>query len=84
MAFIEKTMRPLDPVIVGGRTYERDHVDRPGHETEPEVEKADVFPPRLVPPPADDSPAGWVVLHRGADTGACLLANTRPEGPVGL
>ncbi|WP_285708968.1 hypothetical protein [Microtetraspora sp. NBRC 16547] len=43
MAFIEKTMRPLDPVD-----------------------------------------AGWIVLHRGADTGAYLLANTRPEGPVDL
>ncbi|MFF3665666.1 hypothetical protein [Microtetraspora malaysiensis] len=49
MAFIEKTMRPLDPVVVGGRTCKRQ-----------------------------------IVLHKGADTGACLLANTRPEGPVGL
>ncbi|MEV0971462.1 hypothetical protein [Microtetraspora glauca] len=77
MAFIEKNMRPLDPVVVGGRPYKRYHVDLPGHEIEPEVEKAAYeFLPRLVPMPADDSPAGWIVLHRGADTGAYLLAYT--------
>lgn len=77
MVFIEKHMRPLDPVVVGGRPYKRYHVDRPGHEIEPEVEKAAyVFLPRLVPAAADDSPAGWVVLHRGGDTGAYLLVYT--------
>ena len=77
MPFIEKNMRPLAPIVVGGRPYKRYHVDRPERPIEPEVEKAAYeFLPRLVPAPAADSPAGWIVLHRGADTGAYLLAYT--------
>ncbi|MEW9528864.1 hypothetical protein [Microbispora sp. NPDC049125] len=77
MAFIEKNMRPLDPIAVGGRPYKRYHVDRPGHQIEPEVEKAAYeFLPKIVPAPAGDAPAGWIVLHRGGDTGAYLLVYT--------
>ncbi|GGS82813.1 hypothetical protein GCM10010156_46860 [Planobispora rosea] len=77
MAFIEKNMRPLAPIVVGGRPYKRYHVDRPERPIEPEVEKAAYeFLPKLVPAPADDSPAGWIVLHRGGDTGAYLLVYT--------
>ncbi|MFC4529945.1 hypothetical protein [Sphaerisporangium dianthi] len=77
MPFIEKNMRPLAPIVVGGRPYKRYHVDRPEQPIEPEVEKAAYeYLPRLVPAPAAGSPAGWVVLHRGGDTGAYLLAYT--------
>ncbi|GIH90999.1 hypothetical protein ACFFMN_32420 [Planobispora siamensis] len=77
MAFIEKNMRPLDPIVVDGRPYKRYHVDRPDKPIEPEVEKAAYeYLPKLVPAPADDSPAGWIVLHRGGDTGAYLLVYT--------
>ncbi|MBO3745748.1 hypothetical protein J5X84_06660 [Streptosporangiaceae bacterium NEAU-GS5] len=77
MPFMEKNLRALAPITVQDRPYKRYHVDRPGHEIEPEVEKAAyAFLPRLVPEPAGDSPAGWIVLHRGGDTGAYLLAYT--------
>ncbi|MDP9867743.1 MULTISPECIES: hypothetical protein [Streptosporangium] len=77
MAFIEKNLRSLAPVTLGGRPYKRYHVDREGHEIEPEVEKAAyAYAPRLVPALADDSPAGWTVLHRGGDSGAYLLVYT--------
>ncbi|MCT9934604.1 hypothetical protein N5079_30800 [Planotetraspora sp. A-T 1434] len=77
MAFIEKHMRPVGPVRINGRPYKCYHVDSPGHELESEVEKAAYeFAPQLVPPPAHDSPAGWIVLHRGGDTGAYLLVYT--------
>ncbi|MET9340002.1 hypothetical protein [Nonomuraea sp. NPDC003804] len=77
MAFLEKNLRSLPPVTLGGRPYKRYHVDCEGHEIEPEVEKAAyAYVPRLVPPPADDSPAGWIVLHRGGDSGAYVLVYT--------
>ncbi|GGK79448.1 hypothetical protein Sme01_21750 [Sphaerisporangium melleum] len=70
-------MRPLAPLVVGGRPYKRYHVERPERPIEPEVEKAAYdYLPHLVPAPADDAPAGWIVLHRGGDTGAYLLAFT--------
>ncbi|SCL73020.1 hypothetical protein GA0070606_6412 [Micromonospora citrea] len=77
MAFHDKELRVPGPLTVAGRQLKRYHVDQPQRRIAPEVERAAyVVLPRLLPDRAgDDTPAaGWVVLHRGADTGAYLLA----------
>lgn len=77
MTFVQKEMRPAGLARINGRPYKCYHVDRAGHELEPEVVKAaEEFIPELVPPLADDSPAGWIVIHRGDDSGAYLLVYT--------
>ncbi|MEU0548511.1 hypothetical protein [Micromonospora sp. NPDC005979] len=79
MAFHDKDLRTLEPIVVDGWQLKRYHIDQPGQPIEPEVEKAayDVLPALLTHAVRDDTPAaGWVVLHRGADTGAYLLAYT--------
>ncbi|MEU8301864.1 hypothetical protein AB0C04_31825 [Micromonospora sp. NPDC048909] len=75
MAFRDKHLRTPGPTTVAGRQLKRYHIDQPERPIEPEVEKAayDVLP-TLLPEPDGTPPAGWVVLHRGADTGAYLLA----------
>ncbi|MEH0985824.1 hypothetical protein [Micromonospora sp. CPCC 205556] len=78
MAFRDKTLRVPGPTTIAGRQLKRYHIDQPEVPLTPEVERAAyaVLPDLL--PPADPTtpPAGWVVLHRGADTGAYLLAYT--------
>ncbi|WP_328852800.1 hypothetical protein OG994_08965 [Micromonospora globbae] len=75
MAFRDKDLRVPGPVTVAGRRLKRYHVDQPERPIEPEVEKAayDLLP-GLLPEPDGTPPAGWMVLHRGTDTGAYLLA----------
>ncbi|MEV1333770.1 hypothetical protein AB0J20_29830 [Micromonospora costi] len=75
MAFSDKELRVPGPVTVAGRHLKRYHIDQPARPIEPEVEKAayEVLP-TLLPEPDGTPPAGWVVLHRGADSGAYLLA----------
>lgn len=63
--------------MVDGRQLKRYLIDQPERPIEPEVEKAayDLLPALLADVVDDGTPAaGWVVLHRGADTGAYLLA----------
>ncbi|MEU7935461.1 hypothetical protein [Micromonospora echinofusca] len=77
MAFRDKELRVPGPLTVAGRQLKRYHVDQPGCRISPEVQRtAYAVLPRLLPArDGDDTPsAGWVVLHRGADTGAYLLA----------
>ncbi|MFG3698742.1 hypothetical protein ACGF5C_12610 [Micromonospora sp. NPDC047620] len=77
MAFRDKELRTPGPLTVAGRQLKRYHVDQPERRIEPEVEPAAyAVLPRLLPARDGDGtpPAGWVVLHRGADTGAYLLA----------
>ncbi|MER7475504.1 hypothetical protein [Micromonospora sp. NPDC000018] len=77
MAFRDKELRVPGPLTVAGRQLKRYHVDQPERRIEPEVERAAyAVLPRLLPTrDGDGTPsAGWVVLHRGADTGAYLLA----------
>ncbi|MEU8131813.1 hypothetical protein AB0B68_31760 [Micromonospora sp. NPDC049049] len=79
MAFRDKELRTPGPVLIGGRQLKRYHMDQPERPIEPEVEKAayDLLPDLLADVVDDGTPAaGWVVLHRGADTGAYLLAYT--------
>jgi hypothetical protein len=75
MAFTEKNLTAPGPVLASGRHVKRYHIDRPGHEIEPEVAKAayDLVPALLPEPDATTPPASWAVLHRGSDTGAYLV-----------
>ncbi|MFF0253375.1 hypothetical protein ACFYPW_12870 [Micromonospora zamorensis] len=77
MAFRDKDLRTPGPIMVDGRQLKRYHIDQPERPIEPEVEKAayDLLPALLADVVDDGTPAaGWVVLHRGADSGAYLLA----------
>ncbi|MEU8179711.1 hypothetical protein AB0B85_14920 [Micromonospora sp. NPDC049044] len=79
MAFRDKDLRTLAPVLVDGWQLKRYHIDQPERPIEPEVEKAayDMLPALLARAVSDGTPpAGWVVLHRGTDSGAYLLAFT--------
>ncbi|MFG3558892.1 hypothetical protein ACGGAQ_31405 [Micromonospora sp. NPDC047557] len=79
MAFRDKDLRTPGPVTVDGWQLKRYHIDQPERPIEPEVEKAayDLLPALLARAVSDGTPAaGWVVLHRGADSGAYLLAYT--------
>ncbi|MFF5175745.1 hypothetical protein ACFY3U_24390 [Micromonospora sp. NPDC000089] len=78
MPFHDKQLRVAGATEVAGRRLKRYRIDQPDQPLTPEVERAaEAVLPTLVPT-ADDGtpPAGWVVLHRGADTGAYLLAYT--------
>ncbi|SBT41163.1 hypothetical protein [Micromonospora auratinigra] len=75
MTFQDKELTVPGPVEVGGRHVKRYHVDQPDRRLEPAVvEAAYAYLPHLLPEPDGTPAAGWVVLHRGADTGAYLLA----------
>ena len=78
MAFRDKELRVPGVTTVAGRQLKRYHIDQPDQPITPEVERAAyaVLPDLLSPPDGGTPPAGWVVLHRGADTGAYLLAYT--------
>jgi hypothetical protein len=75
MTFVEKNLTTPGPLLASGRQVKRYHIDRPGHEIEPEVAKAayDLLPALLPVPDATTPPASWSVLHRGGDTGAYLV-----------
>ena len=75
MAFNEKNLTVLDTITVNGRHLKRYHVDQDSQPLTSEVIEAayDVLPKLL--PSIDGEPAGgWVVVHRGSDAGAYLVA----------
>ncbi|KOG20015.1 MULTISPECIES: hypothetical protein [Streptomyces] len=73
MAFAEKTLLTLPPVAIAGRHLKRYHVTSDPAGIEPEVERAAyALLPELLPEPDGTPAAGFVVLHRGGDTGAYL------------
>lgn len=73
MAFEEKFLTTPPPIEVGGRHFKRYHVTADPTGIDPEVEKAAyAVLPRLLPEPDGTPPAGFLVLHRGGDTGAYL------------
>jgi hypothetical protein len=75
MAFQNKELTVPEAVEVAGRHVKRYHIDQPDRRLEPEVvEAAYAYLPKLLPAPDGTPAASWVVLHRGADTGAYLLA----------
>ncbi|WP_433888758.1 hypothetical protein [Streptomyces sp. CA-111067] len=75
MPFAEKLLFALPPLEVAGRSVKRYHVTADPSGIEPAVEKAAYeMLPVLLPEPDGTPPAGFVVLHRGADDGAYLNA----------
>jgi len=73
MAFAEKYLHVLEPVVVGGRHVKRYHVTADPAGIAPEVEKAAyALLPELLPEPDGTPAASFVVLHRGGDSGAYL------------
>lgn len=73
MAFTEKHLLVPPPIEVGGRQVKRYHVTADPAGIEPEVERAAyALLPALLPEPDGTPPASFVVLHRGADSGAYL------------
>lgn len=75
MGFNDKDLRTLAPITVADRQLKRYHIDQSSRPLEEDVISAayDVLP-RLLPPAEGDSASGWVVLHRGGDSGAYMLA----------
>ncbi|OKI20644.1 hypothetical protein [Streptomyces sp. CB03911] len=77
MAFEEKFLRTPPPIEVGGRRFKRYHVSADPAGVAPEVERAAyAVLPELLPEPDGTPSAGFLVLHRGGDTGAYLNAYT--------
>ncbi len=75
MGYIEKNLKSFDAVTVNDRHLKRYHVDQPSRPLETAViEAAYDIVPKLLPSVDGDTAAGWLVLHRGADTGAYMLA----------
>ncbi|MCX4772858.1 hypothetical protein OG322_26870 [Streptomyces sp. NBC_01260] len=75
MAFEEKFLRTPPPIEVDGRRIKRYHVTADPAGIAPEVERAAyAVLPELLPARDGTPAAGFVVLHRGGDTGAYLNA----------
>ncbi|AWS47332.1 hypothetical protein [Streptosporangium sp. 'caverna'] len=75
MAFTEKLLRVPHPIEVGGRSVKRYHVTADPAGIDPDIEKAAyAILPELLPEPDGTPPATFVVLHRGGDDGAYLIA----------
>jgi hypothetical protein len=75
MGFNEKNVRSLEAITVSDRHLKRYHMDQPSRPLEPEViEAAYEIVPKLLPAIDGDPAAGWLVLHRGSDTGAYMVA----------
>jgi len=83
MSITEKFLRAPGPIEIGGRLLKRYHITTFNAEIEPGIQKAacDILP-ELVPQPDDETPpAGWLVLHTGAN-GAYLCAYSWVWGNV--
>ena len=75
MEYDEKNLRTHHAITVNDRHLKRYHVDQLSRPLEPAViEAAYKIVPKLLPPADGERAAGWLVLHRGADTGAYMLA----------
>ncbi|MFG3227272.1 hypothetical protein ACGF07_21115 [Kitasatospora sp. NPDC048194] len=77
MAFEEKFLWTPAPIEVAGRRLKRYHVSADPAGIAAEVEEAaHAVLPELLPEPDGTPPAGFLVLHRGGDTGAYLNVYT--------
>lgn len=77
MPFKEKLLSSPPPVEAGGRHYKRYYITSEAAVITPEVEKAALgYLPELLPETDGTPPAGFVVLHRGGDGAAYLIAYT--------
>jgi hypothetical protein len=75
MAFTEKQVRSLVTITVADRQLKRYHIDQPSRPLEPAVREAAYHVlPKLLPAADADIASGWVVVHRGSDTGAYIVA----------
>ena len=75
MGFNEKDLRSLALINLDDRQLKRYHIDQTSRPLESNViEAAYHILPKLLPPAENDLTSGWVVLHRGSDTGAYLVA----------
>lgn len=77
MPFKEKLLSSLPPVAAGGRDYKRYYITPEAVGVTPDVEKAALaLLPELLPELDATPPAGFVVLHRGGDGAAYVIAYT--------
>jgi len=78
MPFDDKRLTTLDPMRMRGREMKRYHIDQATQPLTPDVVDAAyaAIEPLLPDVDADTPPAGWIVVHRGAGTGAYALAYT--------
>jgi hypothetical protein len=77
MAFKEKLLTSQAPIEVAGRRFKRYYVTAESAVFTPDIERAavDILPKLL--PEADSTPsAGFLVLHRGGDGAAYVVAYT--------
>jgi hypothetical protein len=75
MGFNDKNLRSLAVVNLPDRQLKRYHIDQASRPLESEViEAAYHVLPKILPPAETDLTSGWVVLHRGSDTGAYIVA----------
>jgi hypothetical protein len=76
MPFQEKFLRTPPPVTVAGRRLKRYYVNNDELPIPPDIEAAalEMLPELLPDPDGDTPPAGFIVLHRGADGAAYLNA----------
>src|SRR5258708_37983270 len=83
MYITEKFLGSQGPIEIGGRLIKLYHITTYNSEIEPGIQKAacDILP-ALVPQPDEETPpAGWLVLHTGAN-GVYLCAYSWGWGNV--
>jgi hypothetical protein len=78
MPFDDKQLHILEPVTLRGHAMKRYHIDQPDQPLTSDVVDAAyaAIEPLMPEPDAGTPAAGWVVVHRGATTGAYVLAYT--------
>jgi len=78
MPFDDKRLTTLDPVTIRGYEMKRYHIDQTAQPLTPDVVAAAYAAIERLLPAIDEGtpPAGWIVVHRGAGTGAYALAYT--------
>ena len=78
MPFTDKRLTVLEPSSIGGYQLKRYHIDQIEQPLTAAVVDAAYAAVETVIPPVDvgTPPCGWVVVHRGAGTGAYALVYT--------
>lgn len=77
MTFTKKLVTSLPPVVAGGRRFKRYYVTTESAQINEEIEQAAFeMLPALLPERDGTPPAGFIVLHRGQDGAAYVLAYT--------
>jgi hypothetical protein len=77
MTFTEKLLTSQPPIEADGRRFKRYYVTTESARITAEVERAAFrVLPTLLPEPDGTPPAGFIILHRGEDGAAYLIAYT--------